>query len=175
MKRGGIFFCLIPLLLSFTLTLWAQDEKSLPSVDSTSIIGQKIKKEGEPKPEAEVRGGQVELEKEEREEALEAEVRFFVSEIRLVGNTAIPTAEFRPLLKGYENKKRTLSQVRKLTQDITARYRERGFLTSAAFLPPQKVTDGIVQIRIVEGKVGDLQVEGNRFFRKKRILAYSAL
>ncbi|MFA5196317.1 MAG: ShlB/FhaC/HecB family hemolysin secretion/activation protein, partial [Bacteroidales bacterium] len=44
-------------------------------------------------------------------------------------------------------------------------YREKGYSTSRAFLPPQTIKDGILTIKIIEGKVGKINIKGNRYFR----------
>jgi len=38
-------------------------------------------------------------------------------------------------------------------------------VTSRAYLPPQTIQEGLLTIIVIEGKLGDIQVKGNRFFR----------
>jgi hemolysin activation/secretion protein len=101
-----------------------------------------------------------------------SEPRFFVLKILLEGNQHISGQDLGGLLHAYENRAITVTDLRKLASGITLRYRKKGFVTSFAYLPPQKVQDGAVRIRIVEGKTGDFHVTGSRYFRKKKILSY---
>lgn len=45
-------------------------------------------------------------------------------------------------------------------------YQEKGFLTCRAFLPPQTIHAGEVQIRLIEGKTANVTVTGNKHTRE---------
>jgi hemolysin activation/secretion protein len=64
-----------------------------------------------------------------------------------------------------------LEELKAVAQAITRWYRSRGFVTSRAFIPAQTVEGGRVRIRVIEGKVGDLRVEGNRYFSRDLLVA----
>jgi len=59
----------------------------------------------------------------------------------------------------------SLSQLQQITGRITDYYRSKGFLLSRAYLPAQDVAAGVIIIRIIEGKLGQLQVDGNQVIR----------
>ena len=48
---------------------------------------------------------------------------------------------------------------------MTLYYVERGYLNSGAVIPDQKVEDGVVRIRIVEGRLSEVEVTGNTHLR----------
>lgn len=111
---------------------------------------------------------------------------FFVKKIELKGNTLFPREELAPFIDPLENKEVTFGKLKKVAQLITNYYRAKGYATSRAYIPPQKITDQTVMIYVLEGKVGNVFVEGNRFFRasvyrdsmkfdKKKILKYQDL
>jgi hemolysin activation/secretion protein len=100
---------------------------------------------------------------------VEGEKAFFVKSIAIEGNTVIPTKELAPLAQSFENKEVTFTQLQGVATAITNYYRAKGYVTSAAYFPPQKIDEGIVTIKVMEGKIDKIVVEGNRFFRTKLI------
>lgn len=45
---------------------------------------------------------------------------------------------------------------------INALYAERGIVSARAIVPPQTVEGGVLQVRLVEGRLGELVIDGNR-------------
>ena len=78
-----------------------------------------------------------------------------VKGFRITGNSAIETAELETLLPRYDSQKFTLREMEQLAAVITAVYRDKGYLTSFAYIPRQEVTSGIIEIAVAEGKLPD--------------------
>jgi hemolysin activation/secretion protein len=95
---------------------------------------------------------------------------FKVREIVLEGNTIFTTQQLRVYVKPYEGHVLFLKDLQDLANLITAHYRRAGYITSLAYVPLQKIQDGIVVIRIVEGRVGNIAVKGNRWFSDRLYL-----
>ena len=49
---------------------------------------------------------------------------------------------------------------------VTNLYHSKGYLTSYATVPPQRIVDGVATIKIVESKVGDMNIEGEKWTRE---------
>ncbi len=98
-----------------------------------------------------------------------------VNTISVEGNTLLKAEEIDVVVAKYENKPLTIAQIRQLTAEITALYRSKGFITSRAFLPPQTIDGGALIIQIVEGKWGDLTINGNKYFSTRLIRKYFAV
>jgi hemolysin activation/secretion protein len=49
---------------------------------------------------------------------------------------------------------------------VTNLYRSKGYLTSYATVPPQRIVDGVATIKIVESKVGEMNIEGEKWTRE---------
>jgi hemolysin activation/secretion protein len=47
---------------------------------------------------------------------------------------------------------------------IESKYKEKGYLTTIVYIPEQDIRDGVIEIQIAEGKMGQLNVEGNKWF-----------
>ncbi|MEK7349370.1 MAG: ShlB/FhaC/HecB family hemolysin secretion/activation protein, partial [Nitrospirota bacterium] len=48
---------------------------------------------------------------------------------------------------------------------LTLLYINKGYLTSGAIIPDQDVTSGVITVQIIEGKLTQIDIEGNRWFR----------
>ncbi|MCK9574123.1 MAG: hypothetical protein M0R20_07020, partial [Candidatus Omnitrophica bacterium] len=87
-----------------------------------------------------------------------------IKKIVVEGATLISEKELKGIVSEYEGKDLALPEMQKIADKITAAYREKGYSTSRAFLPPQTIKDGILTIKIIEGKVGKIDIKGNRYF-----------
>ncbi len=56
----------------------------------------------------------------------------------------------------------TVGQMQQVANAITEYYRSAGFILAQAYIPAQEVDDGVVQIAILEGNLGNVLVEGNK-------------
>jgi len=90
-----------------------------------------------------------------------AAVRFMVTEIRFTESEIFTAEELRAFARGHEGRQQTLASLRELVAVINAEYRRRGIVTAQAVLPPQDVSAGTVLIRLVEGRLGEIRLEGN--------------
>ena len=111
---------------------------------------------------------------------------FFVKKIKLEGNTLFSDKDFEPLVSQFENHDTTFGNLRSLAQLITNHYRANGFSTSRAYIPPQKVRDDMITIKVIEGKVSEVYIQDKKYFsdkfyedflimRKDRIFRYQDL
>jgi hemolysin activation/secretion protein len=88
------------------------------------------------------------------------ELVFSVDRIEVVGNTVLEN-EIAALVQPLEGQEVSLSQLLDLRTDITNLYVDNGYVTSGAFLPNnQDLTDGEVQIQVIEGGIETIQVNG---------------
>ena len=88
------------------------------------------------------------------------EVHFHLTDIRIVGAATIPAERFRPLYAGLLGKDVTLADILNVADAIEARYRAAGYLLVRAFVPPQRVKDGVFTINVVEGHLERVTVQG---------------
>ena len=63
----------------------------------------------------------------------------------------------------------TLGQIETVANTITQFYRERGFVLAKAYIPKQQVRDGIVNLTLLLGMLGDVRVSGNTLYKTKRL------
>lgn len=96
-----------------------------------------------------------------------------VIEIQVEGSTVLAPEEIEAIVGPLEGRVLSLAQLREVGDTITEIYLERGYITSRAILPPQTVVDGVVKIEVLEGILGEIQIEGlkrlNPSYLKSRI------
>jgi len=90
---------------------------------------------------------------------LPATAPFQVDAIRIVGNTAFPTAILHALVADGEGKQLTLPQLEALAARITAHYQRNGFPLSRAVVPAQTIAGGAVTIQVLEARYGAVRVD----------------
>jgi len=99
-------------------------------------------------------------------ERLPSLLRVQVRKIRITGNTVIPDAELEKIAAPFENRELGNIELEELRQRLTKLYISRGYINSGAVLPDQKVSEGVIEIRIVEGRLTRTEIEGTEHFDK---------
>ncbi|RYF78524.1 MAG: ShlB/FhaC/HecB family hemolysin secretion/activation protein [Comamonadaceae bacterium] len=83
---------------------------------------------------------------------------FRLNDLRLNGAEALSAEELRSTTAPYIGRDVTLADLESLAQAITQRYRERGYFLAQAVVPVQTVQGGIVEISVIEGRIGKVNV-----------------
>lgn len=83
-----------------------------------------------------------------------------VEKIEVVGSTIFTPEELNPISQPLEGKAVSLEELRIAADKITQLYLDRGYITSRAVLVDQAIENGVVQIRVLEGKLEKIEVEG---------------
>ncbi len=99
-------------------------------------------------------------------------IRFTLTAITLRGNTIFSEAELSNLYKEHLGKEITLGVIYQISDAITARYRNAGYVLARATAPAQRVESGIVQIVVFEGQIGKASIEGKMPGKSKMLEAY---
>ena len=81
-----------------------------------------------------------------------------VREFRFVGNTAIASHELAQVVAAFTNRPASSAALEEARRAVTLHYVGRGFLNSGAVLEDQVFKDGIVTLRIVEGRLSEIRV-----------------
>lgn len=87
-----------------------------------------------------------------------------ISVRRIVTNPSeiLSESEIRSVLAPYENRELAMSQLIEAAEAIQRLYAARGRLAARAFVPAQEVADGVVQISLVEARLGEISISNNR-------------
>lgn len=98
--------------------------------------------------------------------------RFTLTSVSFDGNTVLPADELQALAKDYVGKEITLTQVFELAGRVTAAYRSHGYILARAIVPTQRINDGALQIKVVEGFIDKVTVEGDAGGAKSALEAH---
>ena len=100
------------------------------------------------------------VEKEDAPSADEADTKisFELKQVVLDSSEVLTTDELKSVTDAYIGRQTTLKDLREMADRITGLYRDKGYMTCGAVLPPQRIHDGVVEIRLIEGKTGEISV-----------------
>ena len=84
-----------------------------------------------------------------------------VSSFKVVGITLITQEQAQEALKPFTNRQLTLDQIKEAGDALTNLYAQMGRMAQAV-IPPQDVVNGVITIKIIEGKVGNVIIELNK-------------
>ena len=88
------------------------------------------------------------------------ELRFTLTDIHIEGAQTLPAEGFRSLYQNLLGQEVTVSNILDVADAIEDRYRSKGYVLTHAFVPPQRVNNGVFTIDVVEGYVASVTVEG---------------
>ena len=88
--------------------------------------------------------------------------RITVDRFEVEGNQAFDSEELAKVLAPYKDKPLSFSELLQARSAITQYYTERGYITSGAYIPRQRLQDKVVKIQIVEGYLEDIKIMGNK-------------
>ena len=86
------------------------------------------------------------------------------SGIKVMGVDLLEQDEFKHKMSGYLGHPLTEAVRMKIIEDVVLFFRENDRPILDVSTPPQEVTSGVLQILVMEGSVGEIRVEGARWF-----------
>lgn len=89
-----------------------------------------------------------------------AAVGFTLTAVRFDPSSYLTAAELDALAKPLLGTEVTLADLQRVVDQVNALYAARGLLTARAALPAQQIEGGVVQIRLIEGRIGATGAEG---------------
>ena len=98
-----------------------------------------------------------------------------IKKITVTGATLVSETDIRKIVSPYENKELYLADMEEIAGRISDLYRQRGYVTSRAYLPPQKIENASLDIKVIEGIMGDVKVQGNKYFKTDLYMKYMTL
>jgi len=88
-------------------------------------------------------------------------MRIMVKGLRISGQSAFVESELMALVSDGIGKELSLAELNQLAARITGHYRQRGYLVARAYLPAQDIRDGQVEIAILEGRLGKVEISNS--------------
>jgi len=85
-----------------------------------------------------------------------------VERFEVVGSTVFSSKELAQATAEFTKRPISLAEVYQARSKITDLYLKNGYITSGAYIPPQRIQSGVIKIQVVEGKLEDIHVSGTR-------------
>jgi hemolysin activation/secretion protein len=83
-----------------------------------------------------------------------------IKKVEIIGSTILTNAEIAAIAKTLEGQQASSEQIEKASQSVTQIYADRGYITSQAVVDVQKTANGLVTIKVIEGKVEKIEILG---------------
>jgi hemolysin activation/secretion protein len=96
---------------------------------------------------------------------------FAVNALRITGATHFPQATLIAAAAFVPGSVMGLSGLRTMAARITRYYNEHGYIVAQAYLPPQEIKNGAVEIAIIEGRYGKIGVANKTNVSDVRLVA----
>lgn len=96
-------------------------------------------------------------------------VTFALTKVETDPSEILTEAEIRQITEPYVGKKVSLQDLYDMAEAINGLYEKKGYAICRAYLPPQRIQGGAVQIKLLEGKTGKVTVDGLRFTRQNYV------
>lgn len=90
---------------------------------------------------------------------------FPIKDVQILGSTVFKKSEIAEIVKPYIGKQARFEELLAIRSAVTDYYTKRGYTTSGAFLPPQDVSSGVVNVQVVEGELERVEIQGLRRLR----------
>lgn len=97
------------------------------------------------------------------------EAAFDVLELEIEGNSVLPAIEIERAVYPFLGPRGGLEEVEKAREALQKVYHDAGYLTVLVDIPEQQVTNGTVRLRVTEGSVERLRVQGARYYAQGAI------
>ena len=85
-----------------------------------------------------------------------------VKDFDVVGSTVFSQQEIERAIDTYRNRPLTLPELFQARSTITKLYTDKGYVSSGAYIPPQELNDGTVEIAVLEGELEEINVSGTQ-------------
>lgn len=93
-------------------------------------------------------------------------LKLVVAGFRVTGNTVYPESVLLEQVKEFVGKEQTIDGLNDAATKVRAYYRERGYFLVQAYLPQQEIKGGVVEIAVIEARIGKVTLnfkEGTRY------------
>ena len=137
----------VALTLGMTSTVWAA--AALPGSDPQVRALEQNRSQAEQ---------QAEVYSTAADSKVQGEQTFMLSCFKFTGQDKIDTAVFAELTKDYMGRDITVSELQQAADLVTDYCRNQGYTVATAFLPQQDIKNGVVEIRILLGTMGEIKI-----------------
>ncbi len=102
-----------------------------------------------------------------------ADITFPLQSLEIDGVSAYDSEQISPLYNDMLGDVVSLASIYELASKLTNKYRNDGYILTQVVVPPQTIEGGVVSLRVVEGHVDQIIIEGESGSAAKLIMDYA--
>ncbi len=95
--------------------------------------------------------------------------KILVQQFDFKGNTVFSSDELNSVIGSYLNREISSEELHEAKKMITEHYIENGYINSGTVIPDQNVGDGVITLKIIEGRLIKIEITGNSKLRNNYI------
>jgi hemolysin activation/secretion protein len=144
-----------------------------PAAPSAGVIERELEKDYETKPlepDKTIPEIQIDIPSERLEMPEEKVVS--ICDVTIEGNDSISRKDLLRCCEMYLNRECSLHDIYDLCHRVEQCYADKGYFLARAYPPPQEISNGVLTIRVMEGTLGNLRIEGNHAYSEAFIRRY---
>ena len=104
-----------------------------------------------------------------------ASLKVTVKQFRISGNRIYSEADLQPALKDSVGKELDFEGLLEAANTVRAYYRANGYFLAQAYLPAQQIKNGVVEIAVLEGRLGKVELKPDATVRLRPDFARGVL
>jgi len=97
-------------------------------------------------------------------------IHFLVNHYEVEGNTLLPEKILNGILSQHTGTNITFDDVGSAVKALQLEYHNRGYDTISVTVPQQRLTNGIFRIRVFEGRLAEIIINGNRYYSSNNVM-----
>ncbi len=97
------------------------------------------------------------------------DLQFNVSEVDFDGNAVFSDAALQEYFATFINRPVSLPELNEVVETIEDKYKQAGYFLSRVYIPPQTLENGVLKIKVIEGYLSELYVEGGTTGNRAKI------
>jgi hemolysin activation/secretion protein len=103
------------------------------------------------------------------------EVSFELTKLDIDSSEVLAPSEIDGIAANYLGRRVRLAELYEFVDKVNDLYSSKGYVTCRAILPPQRIRQGVVRVRLVEGRTGKVNISGNEHTRDGYVLGRVSL
>ncbi|MHC1729276.1 MAG: ShlB/FhaC/HecB family hemolysin secretion/activation protein [Syntrophobacteraceae bacterium] len=97
------------------------------------------------------------------------EPKFSIDGFLIEGNSLLPEEDIQDALERLTGRNRGATDVETARNSLEQLYHRKGYPTVLVNIPQQTVTEGIITLEVIEGRIERVNITGNRYYTMDRI------
>ncbi|MEI6306770.1 MAG: POTRA domain-containing protein, partial [Deltaproteobacteria bacterium] len=97
--------------------------------------------------------------------------RFEIKRYVVEGNTILPSDNVATLLIEHTGKDLDFGDIQLTIERLEQAYRDRGYTMVTVILPEQEMASGEVRLQVIEPRITEIKIDGNKHFSRENILS----